>query len=180
MMPSCQSTSSGQADIPSSNHGTGPPIQTETPTPKHNGHQCSHTRASLFGASSFLRPSPASWFRSSLVDLVNFHGVNSHINVLINGQQVRSSTCFYDFFRIKVNTNVLTQMVSPFSRVLLDYILLSNKVMSYLIDLSCDSVEYSGNRPFFSLQLSFMLPLSDFFASSQIYMFMFSLSDAWN
>lgn len=45
-------------------------IQTETPTHGHNGHQCSHTRASLFGASSLLCPSPAFCFRSRLVDLV--------------------------------------------------------------------------------------------------------------
>lgn len=34
----------------------GPPIQTKTPTHKHNGHHCSHTRATLFGPSSFLCP----------------------------------------------------------------------------------------------------------------------------
>lgn len=35
----------------------GPPIQTETPTYEHNGHHCLHTRATLFGPSSFLCPS---------------------------------------------------------------------------------------------------------------------------
>lgn len=34
----------------------GPPIQTKTPTHKNNGHHCSHTRATLFGPSSFLCP----------------------------------------------------------------------------------------------------------------------------
>lgn len=62
----------------------GPPIQTKTPTHRHNGHHCLRTRASLFGPSSCLCPlsAPGPIFLLILTRaLEEFSGIAcSHIN----------------------------------------------------------------------------------------------------
>lgn len=69
----------------------GPPIQTKTPTHGHNGHYCSHTRATLLGPSSFFHPSLplCSWSNlvinlNSLIRRIHAEEVIacSHINLM--------------------------------------------------------------------------------------------------